>query len=48
MKLEPETSNASFCLNKPLWCYIEHKHSEYAIQVRESPTDCLTPAVPSE
>lgn len=45
MKLEPDTSIASFPLKKPLWCYIEDKCSECAIQVRGSPTDCLTPAV---
>lgn len=45
MKLEPDTSIASFPLKKPLWCYIEDKRSEHAIQVRGSPTDCLTPAV---
>lgn len=42
MKLEPDPPIASFRQTEPLWCYIEHTLSEYAIQ---SPTDRLTPAV---
>ncbi|KAI9543103.1 hypothetical protein NQZ68_014034 [Dissostichus eleginoides] len=44
MKLEPDPPITSFLQTEPLWCYIEHTLSEYAIQVRESPTDRLTPA----
>lgn len=45
MKLELDPPTASCYRQKPLWCYAEHTLPEYAIQVQESPTDCLTPTV---